>query len=202
MRGDDDEIAALRPRGVDDRLIGDALLDLDRLAGDAAASAAWRRRRVFSRHGSHAALYWGGVLRHPCIGRERVKWRQDRQHRGLWRRSFGQGDAVPEGLAGEALRTVRRYQDVGIHGPLSSQRRGRPSLAAANGPAHCPAVSPCPRSSPAHATLPRKRFWRSPSLRRSRSAIFPIGFGLAPGLVQVIFGRAACLLSFGLSPCR
>jgi hypothetical protein len=41
MRGHDNEVAAFRARGSDDRPIGVFILDLDCLAGTPAACAAW-----------------------------------------------------------------------------------------------------------------------------------------------------------------
>jgi hypothetical protein len=56
----------------------------------------------------------GGVLDHLRVGRERVKWRQDRQHRNFGTNPLGEGDAVLDGLPCK-FRPVCWYQDVGIH---------------------------------------------------------------------------------------
>ena len=53
------------------------------------------------------------VLDHLRVGRERVKRQQDCQRGDFGANSFGQGDAVLDGLPGE-VRAVRWYRDVGI----------------------------------------------------------------------------------------
>ena len=45
VRGHDDQVAAFRCRGIDDRLVGMLMLDLDRLAGDTRCL-----RRIGQRH--------------------------------------------------------------------------------------------------------------------------------------------------------
>jgi hypothetical protein len=81
VRGHDDQVAALQLCDIDDRPVGVLILDLDRLACDTAACASLATApRVFSACSCMRALYRSGrVLDHLCVGRERVKRRQDRK---------------------------------------------------------------------------------------------------------------------------
>jgi len=54
------------------------------------------------------------ILDHLCIGRDRMKGRQDRQHGESGADSLGQAETVLDSLPGE-FRPVRWYQDIGIH---------------------------------------------------------------------------------------
>jgi len=110
VRGHDDQIAALRASGINDRLIGMFMLDLNRLASDACCLRCL----------DHGAKSFLGMLLHPClvrsrrvldhlrVGRERVKRRQDRQDGGFGADPLGQGDAVLDSFTGE-FRSVRWY---------------------------------------------------------------------------------------------
>ena len=123
VRGHEDQIAAFRLRGIDDRLIGMLMLDLNRLACDAG-----RLRCLGGGAKSllgmllHARLVPGRrVLDHLHVGRERMKRRQDRQHSGFGADALSQGKAVGDSLAGW-LRPVRWYQNVSIHRRLPARR--------------------------------------------------------------------------------
>src|SRR5271167_4837268 len=119
VRGHDDKVAAFRPRGIDDRLVGMLMLDMDHLAGDACClrclgdgaesllGVLLHAYFVLSRR----------VLEHLRVGRKHMKRRQDRQGGGFGADPLGQGDAVLDPLPGE-FRPVRRYQDIGIHRSL------------------------------------------------------------------------------------
>ena len=72
------------------------------------------------------------VLDHLRVDRERMKGRYDCQHGGFGSDPLGQGNAVLDSFSAQ-FRTVRWYQDVGIHRPLlehrsSSTFRGRALL--------------------------------------------------------------------------
>jgi hypothetical protein len=116
VRGHDDQVAVFRLRGIDDRLEGMLMLNLDGLARDACCLRC-------TDHGAksflcmlvHACFVLSRrVLDHLRIDRERMKRRQDRQRGGFGAYPLGQGDAVLDSFPGE-LRPIRRYQDVGIH---------------------------------------------------------------------------------------
>jgi hypothetical protein len=99
MRGHDDEIAAFRSGGIDDRLVGMLVLELDRVERDTS-----RFCRVdgcaerFSGVGRYARLVLSRrVLDHLRIGREDMKRGRDRQERDFGADPFGQHDAVLDG---------------------------------------------------------------------------------------------------------
>src|SRR5208282_5197306 len=119
VRGHDDKVAAFRPRGIDDRLVGMLMLDMDHLAGDACClRCLGDGAESFLSMRLHAYFVLSRrVLEHPRVGREHMKGRQDRQRGGFRADPLGQGDAVLDGLPSE-FRPVRRYQDVGIHRSL------------------------------------------------------------------------------------
>jgi hypothetical protein len=130
--------------GIDDRLVGILMLDLDHLARDACC---------LCRVGDGAKGLVGVVL-HACfvlrrrilnhlrIGRQRMKWRQHRKRRDFGANPLGQSDAVLHGFCGE-FRPVGWYQDGGIHRPhlillmagLPSGSRDSEMAEAARGPA-------------------------------------------------------------------
>jgi hypothetical protein len=79
VRGHDDKVTAFRPRGINDRLIGMLMLDMDHLAGDAC------RFRCLG-DGTESLLgvrlhpYFvlsRRVLEHLRVGREHMERRQD-----------------------------------------------------------------------------------------------------------------------------
>ena len=126
MRGHDDKVTAFRLRGIDDRLVGMLLLDLDHLAWDAfRLHCAGDGAESFLGMLPYACLVTGRrVLEHLRVGRQHMKRRQDRQHGNVGADPFRQGDAVLNSLP-RKFRPVRWYQDIGIHRPLSPCSAGR-----------------------------------------------------------------------------
>src|SRR5271154_3780911 len=116
MRRHDNQVAAFRLRGVDDRQVRMLMLNLDRRAYNASClrRSGYRAQSFLSMllH-TYSVLSWR-VLDHLRVGGERTKRLQDRQHGDFGPDLFGQGDAVLDGFAGER-RPVRGNQNVGIH---------------------------------------------------------------------------------------
>ena len=120
MRGHDDNVTAFRLRGIDDRLVGMLMFDMDHLTWDACLfRCAGDGAESFLGMLLYACLVTGRrVLEHLRVGRQHMKGRQDRQHGDVGADPFRQGDAVLDGLPSE-FRPIRWYQDIGIHRPLS-----------------------------------------------------------------------------------
>jgi len=95
------------------------VLDLDRLACDARClRGVGDGAKDFLGLLLHACLVLSRrILDHLRVGRERMKGRQDSQHGGFGADPLGQGDAVLDSFPSQ-FRSVRWYQDVGIHRPL------------------------------------------------------------------------------------
>src|ERR1700751_511513 len=117
------QIAALRPRSIDDRLVRMLVLNLDRLACDAGClRCAGGSAKGFLGVLLHAYLVLSRrVLDHLRVDCERMKGRQDCQHGGFGTDPLGQGDAMLDSFSGQ-FRTVRWYQDVRIHRYLLDYR--------------------------------------------------------------------------------
>ena len=102
------------------------LLNLDRFACDAGCLRCVGGSAKASLGGHlHAYLVLSRrVLDHLRVDRERIKRRQDCQHGGFGSDPLSQGNAVLDSFSAQ-FRTVRWYQDVGIHRPLLEHRRSR-----------------------------------------------------------------------------
>jgi len=116
VRGHDDKVTAFRRRGVDDRLVRMLMLGMDHLAYDAYClrSAGDGAKSLLGMFLHAYFILSRRVLDHLRVGRERMKWRQDRQHGDFGADPLGQGDAVLDSFPGE-FRPVRWYQNVRIH---------------------------------------------------------------------------------------
>src|SRR5208337_488562 len=110
VRCHDDKVTAFRHRSVDDRPVGMLMLDMDDLACDASClRSAGDGAKSFPGMLLHACFVLSRrVLDHLRVGRERMKWRQDRQDGGFGAEPLGQSDAVLDILPGE-FRSVRWY---------------------------------------------------------------------------------------------
>jgi len=103
MRGHDDEIAAFRSGGIDDRMVGVFVLELDRVECDTSRpcrvdGCAKRSSGV----GRYARLVLSRrVLDHLRIARDDMKRGRDRQERGFGADAFGQRNAVLNSLPGQ-----------------------------------------------------------------------------------------------------
>jgi len=108
VRGHDDQVAAFRLRGIDNRPVGMLMLDLDRLACDTCClRCVGDGAKSFLGMLLHACFVLSRrVLDHSCVGRERMKRRQDRQHGGFGADPLGQGYAVLDSFPRE-FRPIR-----------------------------------------------------------------------------------------------
>ena len=98
------------------------VLDLDGLACDARClRGVGDRAKDFLGLLLHAYLVLSRcILDHLRVGRKRMKGRQDSHDGDFGANPLGQGDTVLDSFPSQ-LRSVRWYQDVGIHRPLLDQ---------------------------------------------------------------------------------
>src|SRR5271157_1314665 len=119
MRSHDDKVAAFRSRGIDDRLVGTIILDLQGVARDAGGLRRVRGdAQRFVSLGRYARLVLGGRVFHSCFGGNDTILRAiracDCEDRNPGSDRFGQGDAVLDGFSGK-LRTIGWDEDLTVH---------------------------------------------------------------------------------------
>ena len=120
MRSHDDKVAAFRSRGIDDRLVGMIILDLQRVARDAGGLRRFRGdAQRFVSLGRYARLVLGGrVFDHSFFGGNDTPLRAiracDCEDRNPGSDRFGQRDAMLDGFFGK-LRTVGWDEDLTVH---------------------------------------------------------------------------------------
>ena len=98
------------------------MLDLDRLAWDTCRLCCDSAKNFLGMLLHACFVLSRRILDHLCVGRDRMKGRQDRQHGDSGADPLGQGDTVLDSFPGE-FRPVRWYQDIGIPRLSPSQAR-------------------------------------------------------------------------------